>query len=283
MKVKSLYYQSKIKACISVIVELITYLAKFKENIVLVGGWVPYFLFENIDQEKKQHVGSLDVDIALNFLSIPENDYQNIAEILEARDYLNRKDKKGNTIPASYQRTFKDENNIEHSVQVDFLSGEYGGSEKNKRHQRIQNLLARKGRGIDLVFENCVVREIEARLPSGATNKVKIKIADLCSIVAMKGFSFSERASEKDAYDIFWLFKNHPGGEAGISKEIHQMMHKKMVRQSMQLIKELYKSNDSIGPVAVANFLEPTSDEERQIIIRDAFETVNRILEHLRV
>ena len=51
----------------------------------------------------------------------------------------------------------------------------------------------------------------------------------------------------------------------------------------MQLIKDLFKSIDSIGPIAVANFLEPVSDEERQIIMRDAFETVNRFLEHLKV
>lgn len=283
MKVKSIYGQSKINACISVIVELITYLSKFKNSIVLVGGWVPYFLYENIHPDKKQHVGSLDVDIALDFFSIPENDYQNIAEILEVRNYLNRKDRKGNIIPASYQRTFKDENSIEHSVQVDFLSGEYGGSEKNKRHQRIQDLLARKGRGVDLVFENCVVRKIEAHLPNGATHRAEVKIADLSSIITMKGFSFSERASEKDAYDIYWLFKNHPAGETGIFNEIHQMMHNKLGSQSMKLIKELFKSINSIGPTSVANFLEPTSDEERQIIIRDTFETVNRILGHLKV
>lgn len=76
------------------------------------------------------HVGSLDVDLALNFLLIPEQDYQTIADILDERGYKNRKDRNGKIIQASYERTFLDENNTKQTVQVDFLAAEYGGSGK---------------------------------------------------------------------------------------------------------------------------------------------------------
>jgi hypothetical protein len=278
MKVKSQYSEAKTSACFSVIVELMTYLKKYGEHIVLVGGWVPYFLYGDTKTEEEKHVGSLDVDLALNFLLIPEQDYQTIAEILKIRGYKNRKDISGNIIPASFERTFMDENNIKQIIQVDFLTSEYGGTGKDKRHQRIQDILARKGRGIDLVFENCIERELEARLPNGAMNRIKLKIANLCSIIATKGFAFHERGSEKDAYDIYWLLKNHPKGEAEIIKELSRMKNYQLFIQGINHIKESFKNLDSLGPVAVANFLEPIDPEEREIILRDSYETVNRIL-----
>jgi len=278
MKAKSQYTSAETKACLSVIVELITYLQKYSKHLVLVGGWAPYFLYDDSKAEKMIHVGSLDVDLALNFLLIPEQDYQTIADILNERGYKNRNDRTGKIIHASYERSFLDENNIKQTVQVDFLAAEYGGSGKKRRHQKIQEILARKGRGIDLVFDGCVEREIEARIPNGAVNKVKIKVANLCSIIATKGFAFYERGSEKDAYDIYWLLRNHPKGEKGIIQELSKMKGNKLVAESLDLIKERFRSLDSLGPVAVANFLEPMDDEEREIIIRDSYETINRIL-----
>lgn len=283
MKLKSQYFSAKTNSCFSIIVELMTYLKKYRHNIVLVGGWVPYFLYGDIKTEEQKHVGSLDVDLALNFLLIPEQDYQTMADILEERGYKNRKDRKGNIIHASYERTFTDENNNEQIIQVDFLASEYGGSSKNKRHQRIQDMLARKGRGVDLVFESCVERELEANMPNGARNKVKLKIANLYSIIATKGFAFYERGSEKDAYDIYWLFKNHPKGEAGVIKELSRMKNNKLFIQALNLIKESFKNLDSLGPVAVANFFEPSEAEEREIIQRDSYETINRIMKYLKI
>jgi len=283
MKLKSQYSSAKTNSCFSIIVELMTYLKKYSHNIVLVGGWVPYFLYGDIKAEEQKHVGSLDVDLALNFLLIPEQDYQTIADILEERGYKNRKDRKGNIIHASYERTFTDENNNEQFIQVDFLASEYGGSSKNKRHQRIQDMLARKGRGVDLVFERSVEIKLEARMPNGARNEIKLKVANFCSIIATKGFAFYERGSEKDAYDIYWLFKNHPKGEAGVIKELSRMKNNKLFIQGLNLIKESFKNLDSLGPVAVANFFEPIEAEEREIILRDSYEIIYRIMKYLKI
>lgn len=144
-------------------------------------------------------------------------------------------------------------------------------------------MLARKGRGIDLVFESCVEKELEAKMPNGARNKIKLKVANLYSIIATKGFAFYERGSEKDAYDIYWLFKNHPKGESGVIKELSRMKNNKLFIQALNLIKESFKNLDSLGPVAVANFFEPSEAEEREIIQRDSYETINRIMKYLKI
>jgi len=56
------------------------------------------------------------------------------------------------------------------------------------------------------------------------------------------------------------------------------MKGNKLVAESLDLIRERFRNLDSLGPVAVANFLEPLDDEEREIIIRDSYETINRLL-----
>lgn len=63
MKAISLYTETQVSACFSVIVELLTYLKKYSSHIVLVGGWVPYFLYGELKEDQTKHVGSLDVAV----------------------------------------------------------------------------------------------------------------------------------------------------------------------------------------------------------------------------
>ena len=69
------YGKKEVDACLSVLVELMTILGEFRDNIVLVGGWIPYFLME---KDQHEHVGSLDIDIALDFQKISGDTYTTI-------------------------------------------------------------------------------------------------------------------------------------------------------------------------------------------------------------
>jgi len=105
MKLKSEYSTREIEACVIVMRELFTYLKPYRNQIVLVGGWVPYFLLEKYTppgSEYDQHVGSLDIDIALDAFSIPTDAYKTILEILNERGFYHRKDNLGKDIPTSF-------------------------------------------------------------------------------------------------------------------------------------------------------------------------------------
>ena len=60
MATKSEYGQREVEAAKSVLIELMQILGEYREQMVLIGGWVPFFLFG------PGHVGSTDVDIALD-------------------------------------------------------------------------------------------------------------------------------------------------------------------------------------------------------------------------
>jgi hypothetical protein len=56
-------------------------LGEYREQMVLIGGWVPFFLFGS------KHVGSTDVDIALDREQITDDVYKTIRQHLEKRGY----------------------------------------------------------------------------------------------------------------------------------------------------------------------------------------------------
>jgi stress-induced morphogen len=108
----------------------------------------------------------LDIDLALNPASIPTDAYETILEILHQRGYEPKLNSIGEVVPASYIRTYTDNDGHKHAVQVDLLSPEYSGTDPAHRHQPVQDILARKGRGVDLAFASPVEKRLEGYLPS---------------------------------------------------------------------------------------------------------------------
>ena len=122
------YSEELVKAARSVLLELVHLLGGYWEHIVLVGGWVPDIL---LNSKESPHIGSIDVDLALNHLKLKDEGYKSIQELLKGRGYRQGKQ------PFIFYRTVTIEGN-DVSVQVDLLSGEYQGTAKSHRHQRIQ-------------------------------------------------------------------------------------------------------------------------------------------------
>lgn len=79
---KSDYQKEEVAICLSVLLELMTILGTFRENIVLIGGWTPWFL---VPEKRNEHTGSLDIDIALDFKHIDSAAYKSILQLLRER------------------------------------------------------------------------------------------------------------------------------------------------------------------------------------------------------
>jgi hypothetical protein len=65
-----------------VLIEVINILGAFKNEIVIVGGWVPELKYPN-----KMHIGSLDVDLAISPRAIAPNVYSTILKRLIDKHY----------------------------------------------------------------------------------------------------------------------------------------------------------------------------------------------------
>jgi len=271
MVIKYDYSKKEVDACLSVIVELMTILGEFRDNIVLVGGWIPYFLMEN---NRHEHVGSLDIDIALDFQKISGDTYKTILQILKRRGYEEGRQ------PFIFYRTIPTENGGNIIVEVDLLTGEYGGTGKSHRTQSIQDIRARKARGCDLVFkQNCLLK-ISANMPDGALNEVTVKIATVIPFLAMKGMCIWDRYKEKDAYDIYFTILHYPGGINELTRIFQPFKSNKLVCEGLGKIKAKFKDINAPGPVWLINFEDIDDEEEKERVKRDAYERVNVFFRH---
>ena len=86
---------------LSVYLELLSILGAYREALVLVGGWAPHFILEQFGRQDTdfRHVGSIDIDIAVNPRLVSPDAYASIVERLERQGYRQRLDRQGNPIP----------------------------------------------------------------------------------------------------------------------------------------------------------------------------------------
>jgi len=262
------YHSEAVAAARSVLVELTHLLGEYQDQIVLVGGWVPELLLES---SKEKHVGSLDVDLAIDHRHVPEEVYETIQEILLGRGYERGRE------PFMFVRRVG-----EVLVHVDFLSGEYGGTGRWRRHQKVQEIKARKARGCDLAFELNTEVEIEGELPGGGIDRVRIKVASIVPFLVMKAAALRSRLKEKDAWDIDFCIRNFPGGLDALVDEFAPHQDEGLVREALETLSEKFASIDSIGPRFVADFEEVNAPDDRAILQRGASERIRFLLDGLR-
>ena len=270
------YQEPEVQACFSVLLEIMTLLGEFRENIVIIGGNVPPLL---IPSAEERHSGSLDIDLALDHKHISNDTYMTIVSTLKSRGYYQKEGEQ----PFVFYREIEPESGNRITVEVDLLTGEYGGTGKGRRHQKVQDAQARKTRGCDLVFDSAMTVNISGTLPGGAKNDVIVRISSIGPFLVMKGMALWERMKEKDAYDIYYCCRNYPGGLTAIAEEIRPLVGNKLAQEGLGKIIAKFATVDGIGPTWVADFLEITDQEERERVRRESFELINTLMEKLGI
>jgi len=272
---KSQYGEKEVNACKAVLLEIVHLLGEIKDEMVIIGGWIPTFL---LTEAADPHVGSLDIDVALNFSKIPDDTYRTILKAFLKRGYT--QDKKQ---PFRFFRTVKIEGSDPTSVEVDLMAGEYGGTGKGRRTQKVQDVRARKARGCDLAFDTSITVTLEGELPEGGKDKVSFKVAGIVPFLVMKGMAMYERVKEKDSYDIYYCVEHYPGGVEDLAAEFMPHIKNKLVVEGLEKIRSKFASVDYIGPKWVADFLEVADREDRDIVMRRAYEKISELLDIFRI
>lgn len=265
------YTNAAVDAAKSVLIELMHILGEYRDDMVLVGGWIPDLL---IPTSLERHVGSIDVDVALNHKELTEAGYRMIGEILRQHGYIQDQQQ-----PFIFRKDVRGQ-----VVQVDFLSGEYGGTGKGRRTQKALDMQPRKARGCDLAFQIPPTQvAVKGKLPDGALDEVNVQVASVVPFLAMKGMALEDRRKAKDAYDIYFVLQNYPGGVDEVVKAFHPHLKLGLVQEGLKKMAGKFASLDHVGPRDVAGFEETLDVEERAIRQRDAFEKVRYLLKQLGI
>ena len=266
------YSGDLVDAARSVLLELVRLLGEYRDDIVVVGGWVPQLILPQIP---KQHVGSIDVDLALNHRHLQEAGYATIQSLLLRRGY-----EADLRQPFIFHRTVMVHGNPI-KVEVDFLAGEYEGTSPKHRTQPVHEGRARKARGCDVAFDLFVETEISGVLPEGGQDQARVRVSSIVAFLVMKGMALHDRLKEKDAWDIYFTLTNYPGGLDALAQEIEPHAGQGLVREGLQKIAEKFASPDHAGPRFVADFEEIQDEEDRAILMRDAFEKADYLLRRI--
>lgn len=256
-----------------VMAEVFRALGEYHDHMVLVGGWVPQLL---IAKPNEPHCGSLDVDIALDHTAIDDDCYRRISELLAGLGFV-----------VDERNRYRFTRNAEvdgrqFAVAIDLLAAEYGGRGASHRHQHVQDVEARKARGADLAFAHPVAVTAKMRLPNGAKVDVTLLVSGVAAFLVMKAFAMAGRRKDKDAYDIAYCLENYPGGVEAVARDFAQYGNHGLVREAIEILEREFKSVEYVGPVAVADFRELPSGEERDICVRRAFELVQELIKQLK-
>lgn len=257
-----------VEAAQRVLLEIARLLYEYRDGIVVVGGSVPGLILE---QTRNKHIGTIDIDIALDHHTIQEVGYRSIMRLLLKRGYVVGEQ------PFIFFRTFQVAGQ-DLKVEVDFLAGEYGGTSKKHRTQVVQDMLPRKARACDLAFQDPILITIEGELPEGGKDRAMIKVASIVPFLMMKAQALNGRLKEKDAYDIYYCLTNFPGGLDALAEAFRHFPDHPLVREGLGILAEKFSSPDAVGPVFVTNFMVEIDSDTQAMVQRDVFERMQYLL-----
>lgn len=261
------YSKGQKEAAHRILVELVSIFKEYEEDIRIVGGWVPDLMFPG-----EGHIGSVDVDVLINHLTLHDEGYQNMARVLQGSGYREHPDKY-----FSFVKTVEVEG-ISYDVDVDILAGMYGGTQPKRRSQHVQGIKALKATGGNCAFDFPPQKiYVEAKRPDGAFDVVNVSVVAVVPYLIMKAAAMG-RGKAKDAYDIYFLLKHYRGGVRELAKEFQPAENRKLIQEMKEKLAGKFASADHAGPKDVADFLELSDDEEITMVKRDVYEQIQALL-----
>ena len=264
------YSEGQKRAAHRVLVELVNLFDEYRDDIRIVGGWVPDLMFP-----KQDHVGSVDVDVLINHLTLKDSGYQTMSKILLKNGYAEHPEKY-----FSFVKTVEIDGE-KYDVDVDILAGLYGSTAPKKRSQHVQGIKALKATGGNFAFEFPPQQvKIEAERVDGAIDRAVINVVAVVPYIIMKTAAMG-RGKAKDAYDIYFVIKHYAGGVEALAKEFGPVRDRPMITEMKEKLSDKFASENHAGPKEVSDFMDMIDDEEIEFVKRDAYEQVQALIEKI--
>lgn len=242
----------------AVLLEILHVLGSYRDRLVLIGGWVPEILYPNMG-----HVGSLDVDLAVDGQRIDQDAYDLIRVRLAKAGYVQDGPHAGR-----FLRTMSTPGNV--TVRVDLVTGAATGGDDAAAAQ-VQDLLLPRLRGVELACSGAVEVTISGKTPDGAQNELTARVVDVPTFLCLKAFALDERAKRKDAYDIWFCLRHFKGGPSLPARRCRPLLAEAIGRRDLQILRQKFRSISHVGPQWAADVASEVG-EDRERTARDAFE-----------
>lgn len=281
------YTREKVEACEKALRSLLSAVGtRWRERIVVVGGMVPFYLYEDeeIPEDLDPHVGTIDLDIGVGVL-VEEGDEEAYTELERQITEL------GFRLPEDKKkwRWARDVDGV--TVVLEFLGPVREGDEPGRQTSEpiggTGNLYALAVRGVELVPRDCIRVDLDGdTLDHAGRREVTAQVANLLPFLMLKSFALEERVKHKDSYDIVWSLMAHPEGPPGVARLAAEspIATNGTVEEAIALLRTHYETPEHIGPARFAEFelsrLGRENDQDlRDRLRRDAHGAMTRFLD----
>jgi hypothetical protein len=149
------------EAARAALLEVLHALGAMRDELVIVGGWVPDLLYPS-----SNHMGSFDADLAVSPKAIVRDAYSSIRERLTQAGY---------TMLESPTRFFKHLPGLASPVKIDLITGLYV-LQLRQESIVVDEIRINALRGIDLAFEASETVTVAGSMPDGSANQVTARL-----------------------------------------------------------------------------------------------------------
>lgn len=236
--------------------EVATRLGDFRAQMCVVGGLVPSLI---IDQSRRAagveaHIGTIDLDLGLSIVVLDDRLYEQIAKRLRDADFTPDVNPVGNLTTQRWRSKT--------GVTVDFLIPPVDDTDRGGRLRNLEDdFAAIITPGLDLAFQDLQLVALRDALPSGGEATREIQVCGPAAFAVLKALAFDRRGKPKDAYDLFYVLRNHPDGAERIGRKIVTFGERADVHEAIAVLRRDFTTADSVGAVRVAEFLGGPNDD----------------------
>jgi hypothetical protein len=264
------YTDRKVEAARRVLIDVGQVLASFRDAIVVVGGWVPDLL---LPHASNPHVGSLDVDLALDAARLGDGRYAELINLLLGTGRYERGDKDFQLM------TTVDFDDGERAIRVDveFLAPAAVKLKKN-RPKLVEDFRVLRFPVCEVAFTHPESVDVEGRMISGASNTVRLRVVSLPDFIIMKAHAIETRDKPKDVYDLCYCLDEFPDAMASVAGEWCSRREEPFVEHAITILAEKFKTVEHYGPRQLAAFHDSADRDDQARHARRAYELVQRLL-----
>ena len=264
------YSPRQIEAAHRVLVDVGQVLASFVDCLVVVGGWIPDLL---LTEAEEPHIGSIDVDLALDAAKLNEGRY---AELLKLLLDTKRYKQGAKDFQLVVEVNLKDgEKPVQ--VEVEFLAPKEVKLKKNKP-KLLPGFRVLQAEACGAAFHAPQELPLSGKTVRGGTNTVRLRVASVSDFVVMKAHAIAGRDKPKDSYDLCYCLEHFSGGMEKLAADWKKRQREKNVTKAVEILREKFASVDAFGPQQLVEFHNATDAATQAMHARRAFELVQKFL-----
>ncbi len=233
------------------------------DELVVVGGLVPSLLIPegSVPRGEEMHVGTMDLDLGLSLALLDAARYEELTARLRRAGFEPDTNEVGNPTSQRWKIARWDR----FAATVDFVIPPSRHEDEGGKIRHIEkDFAAVITPGLHLAFQDRQRVPLVGSTIMGEKARRDIWVCGPGAFLVLKALAFGSRGENKDAYDLYYVIRNHGSGVVDVLTHLKPIQHDRETRKALQILRRDFSDPDGVGPRRVAQFLYMAPSDELQ-------------------